>query len=580
MIAPDLDPRRHFTRTETTFAWLRQDGICPDCGRRLDRDLFEGDHIAPWSKGGTTTLDNLEALCRPCNGRKGNRPAVRENPAPVSVWRSTEPLRQWADDALEVVAATTEPVLVEACPGAGKTRFALECAARMIEAGEINRVLVVVPSRRLVEQWVEAATGVGGGASLPLAPPRWRHPQPLPVGVCGGVITYQSLFAQPNWWAAFAAEPGYRALIVFDEIHHAGSESGWGITSQEAFARWAARILCLTGTAFRTKDPMAFVRTVQVGPVERRSVADFSYSYGDALSDGVCRPVLFEHIGGTATFQVPDGTTHTVSTDDDLNARGESYRLRTLLDPKGGHLREMIDVADARLARLRATGDSDAAGLIVCMDCNHADAVADVLTERTGVRPVVVCSRLNNPDDPAPAAALEAFTEGSAPWIVAVKMVSEGVDIRRLRVLVYATNVLAELSFRQIVGRIVRDDPGNTEDYGVMVLPVEERIGTMAERIKAEAPVSLMGPLVVSDPHWRPTPIEATGASGAFVPGDSTGIPEYVTHTDGRRAPAELVALALRHVERTGSPVAAFEMAVAAYHDPLVEAALRASLAD
>lgn len=580
MTLPELDPRRHFTQTETTFAWLRQGGVCRDCERRLDRDLFDGDHIIPWSKGGRTTLDNLEALCRPCNGRKGNRAAPRETPPRVSVSLSTVPLRQWAVDALEVVAATAEPVLIEACPGAGKTRFALECAARMITADEINRILVVVPSRRLVEQWVEAASGIDGGASLPLAPPTWRHPQPLPVGACGGVITYQSLFSQPNWWAAFAAEPGYRALIVFDEIHHAGSESGWGITSQEAFAHWATRILCLTGTAFRTKDPMAFVRTIQVGPVERRSAADYSYSYGDALRDGVCRPVLFEHIGGTATFQVPDGTTHTVSTDDDLNARGESYRLRTLLEPRGGHLREMIDVADARLARLRATGDSDAAGLIVCMDCNHADAVAEVLTERTGVRPVVVCSRLGNPDDTAPAAALEAFTHSSAPWIVAVKMVSEGVDIRRLRVLVYATNVLAELSFRQIAGRIVRDDPGNAEDYGVMVLPVDDRLAAMTERIKAEAPVSLMGPLVLSDPQWRPTPIDGTGERGVFVPGDSTGLPEYITHTDGRRAPAELVALAERHVQRTGSPIAAFEMAVAAYNDPRLEAALRASLAN
>jgi superfamily II DNA or RNA helicase len=403
-------------------------------------------------------------------------------------------LREWAAEALEVVTSTAEPVLIEACPGAGKTRFALEAAARMIMAGEINRVLVVVPSRRLVEQWVEAATGVGGGASIPLAPATWRHPQPLPVATCGGVITYQSLFAQPNWWAAFAAEPGYRALVIFDEIHHAGSESGWGITSQEAFAHWAARILCLTGTAFRTKDPMAFVRTTQVGPVERRSVADYTYSFGDALLEGVCRPVFFEHVGGTATFQVPDGTTHTVSTDDDLNARGESYRLRTLLDPKGGHLREMIDVADTRLARLRATGDADAAGLIVCMDCDHADAVAGVLTERTGVRPVVVCSRLNNPDDAAPAAALETFNHGTDPWIVAVKMVSEGVDIRRLRVLVYATNVLAELSFRQITGRIVRDDPGNAEEYGVMILPVDDRLGVMAARITDEAPVGLTAP--------------------------------------------------------------------------------------
>ncbi len=40
-------------------------------------------------------------------------------------------------------------------------------------------------------------------------------------------------------------------------------------------------------------------------------------------------------------------------------------------------------------------------------------------------------------------------------------MISEGVDIRRLRILVYATNIVTELAFRQITGRIVRTDPKN-----------------------------------------------------------------------------------------------------------------------
>lgn len=571
------DPRRHFTTTETTFAWLRQAGICPDCTRTLDRDLFEGDHITPWSLGGATAPDNLQALCRPCNGRKGARTGIVPRIEPVEVRLSTGPQRDWAERALAKVDETTEPVLIEACPGAGKTRFALEAAARMLKSGEINRVIIVVPSRRLVEQWVEAASGRDGGAAIPLAPATWRHPQPLPVGTCGGVITYQSLFAQPVWWAAFAAEPGIRALIMFDEIHHAGTESGWGINSQDAFAVWAKRILCLSGTPFRTKDPMAFVRTVQVSPVERRSVADLTYSYGDALTDGVCRPVHFQHVGGTATFQVPDGTIRTVTTDEDLNTQGESYRLRTLLDPAGGHLREMIDLADGQLARLRATTDPDAAGLIVCMDCDHADAVANVLTERTGVRPLVVCSRLNNPDDPAPASSLAEFTNGTAPWVVSVKMISEGVDIRRLRVLLYATNVLAELTFRQIVGRVVRSDDANEDDYGVVVLPVDDRLLEMTNRITAEAPVSLVAPVVVTDPTWRPTTIDATTPGATFMPMSSTGTLDFVTHTDGRRAPAELVALAERYVEANASPVPAFEIALAAFTDPQLEAALRAT---
>jgi superfamily II DNA or RNA helicase len=498
----------------------------------------------------------------------------------VKVKLSTAPTRTWAQKALRVVASTSDPVLIEACPGAGKTRFALEAAARMFDSGEINRLLIVVPSRRLVEQWCEASTGVGGGASIPLAPSTWRHPQPMPDGICGGVITYQSLFAQPNWWAAFAAEPGYRALVIFDEIHHAGTESGWGIASQEVFAHWAKRVICLTGTAFRTKDQMAFVRTVAVDSIERRSVADFTYNYGDALKDEICRPIYFEHIGGTATFQVPDGSVQTVTTDDDLNPRGESYRLRTLLDASGGHIREMIDVGDSRLARIRATGDNDAAGLIICIDCDHADAIANILTERSGVRPVVVCSRSNNPDDPIPADGIEKFVGGSSPWIIAVRMVSEGVDIRRLRVLIYATNVIAELTFRQIAGRIVRSDTNNPEDFGVMVIPSDRRLQTMADHITGPAMVNISGQLVQTASRSSYESIEGLESYGSFAPIDSTGVLEFVTHSDGRRAPAELVRLAALHVERTGSPVLPFEIAVAALNDPKIEESLRRSLND
>ena len=32
-----------------------------------DRVLIEIDHIVPRSRGGANSLDNLQALCRPCN---------------------------------------------------------------------------------------------------------------------------------------------------------------------------------------------------------------------------------------------------------------------------------------------------------------------------------------------------------------------------------------------------------------------------------------------------------------------------------------------------------------------------------
>jgi superfamily II DNA or RNA helicase len=558
-----LDPRRFFTPDEVTAAWLLQDRKCRECRRDVPRDLVEGDHIISWSQGGWTVMENLQALCVACNRRKGIREGTAEKvlSAPVAV--ATAPLRQWQERALRAVLSTREPVLVEACPGAGKTRFALEYVARLFSEQIINRVLIVAPTWRLIEQWVEAGTGTGGGAVVPLAPPGWRPTQPLLARWAGAVFTYHALARHTTMFQALVAEPGFRTLVIFDEIHHAGTESTWGIAAQQAFMSSAARVLSMSGTAFRTRDPIAFVET-RGG----KSVSHVAYTYGEALADGVCRPLRFAAIGGTATFQTPAGIIETVSFDDDLNEQGESYRLRTVLDPDGDHLREMLRTADEELRRLRATADPDAGGLVVSMDCDHADAVARALQQMTGTRPTLAYSRLNDPDDPAPRSAIEAFDKGTAPWIVSVRMISEGVDIRRLRVLVYATNVITELSFRQITGRVVRTDPRNgSDDYGSVVLPADPRLLEMAERILDEVPPGQRGPLMIREQEIGARDLRSSGQESGFVPLGSTGELSLVTDTNGRSAPAELVAAAKRYVEASGSPVPPFELALAAAHD-------------
>ena len=557
------DPRRSFTRAEVTAAWLLQDRKCRECLREVPRDLVEGDHVIAWSAGGPTTVENLQVLCIACNRRKGVREGTIEDKATAVVSPSATLLRHWQEEALDVVRRAAGPVLIEACPGAGKTRFALECAARLYSDRIINRVLVVVPTRRLIDQWVQAGSGAGGGATVPLAPAGWRPTQPLLARWAGAVFTYHALFAQTTMFEALAAEPGFKTLVIFDEIHHAGTEKAWGIAAQQAFLAAATRVLNLSGTPFRSRDPIVFVETTN-----GKSVASYTYSYGDALTDGVCRPLRFAAIGGTATFQTPDGTVESVSFNDDLDEQGESYRLRTVLDPSGDHLREMLRTADDELGRLRTSGDPDAGGLVVCIDCDHADAVARILHRMTGTRPTVACSRLNDPEDPSPHPAIETFDKGTSPWIVSVRMISEGVDIRRLRVLVHATNVVTELSFRQITGRIVRTDPGNgDDDYGTVVLPADPRLLEMAQRILEDVPPVQRGPLVIREPQEDGTSIRDSREGSGFVPLGSTGQLTVITDTSGRSAPAYLVAAAERYVELSGSAIPPFELALAAALD-------------
>ena len=560
-----LDPRRYFTPAEVSAAWLRQDRRCRDCGRGVPRDLVEGDHIIAWSAGGPTTMENLQALCVACNRRKGIREGTADEVVRAPVTVGAGPLRRWQEDALQVVLSTTSPVLIDAYPGAGKTRFGLECAARLFLEGAVNRVLIVAPTIRIVEQWVASGTGAGGGAIVPLAPAGWRPAQPLYQRWAGGAFTYHALFAQTTMFQALASEPGYKTLVIFDEIHHVGADRDWGTAVQQAFGAEATRILSLSGTPFRTRGrgSIAFVETR-----DGKTIADYAYSYGDALADGVCRPLRFAAIGGTATFQTRRGGTETVSFDDDLNDRGESYRLLTMLAPNGDHLRQLLRTGDEELTRLRTTGDPDAGGLVVCIDCDHADAVARILHQMTGVRPTVACSRLNDPDDPSPRPAIDAFDKSTSPWIVSVRMISEGVDIRRLRVLIYATNMATELGFRQITGRVVRTDPKNGgEDYGTVIMPADPRFLDMAQRLLAEVPQAQRQPLVICDPRDGSTSIRGHSGDAGFTPLASTGELAMVTDTSGRSAPAALVEAAKRYIEASGSPIPPFELALAAAND-------------
>ncbi len=570
-----LDPRRRwFTKSEVTAAWLRQDRQCLNCRRLLPRDLVEGDHIVPWSRGGRTTMDNLQALCVTCNRQKGNRSVGTYSPPEVrDVRQGDGRLREWQKRALEVVEQTDGPILIEACPGAGKTRFALEAAYRMFELERVNRLLIVAPTVRIVQQWVEAAEGMNGLPKLPLAPPDWRPTSPIYETLCGAALTWATLLANTTQIEALAAEPGYRSLVILDEVHHAGVGHAFGLSAQQAFNNAAHRVVSLTGTAFRTDDPIVFVRTA-----ERLTVPSFTYTYGEALVDGACRPVQFVHIAGSTSFETPDSQVHEVTFDDDLTDRGSSYRLRTALDPRGDLLGFMLSQADADLARLRTSGDPDAGALVVCMDCDHADAVAELLDRITGSRPDVAYSRTNDANDLTGSRAIEMFTKGSQAWLVSVAMVSEGVDIRRLRAIVYATNVLTELAFRQIVGRVVRRDPKNgSDDFGIAYMVADPRMVKFAEDITGTADVVLPSPIVIRDTS-RNEPVRilrlGDSPSGEFQPLASDGIVQAVTDATGRQVPGPLFELARKYIERTSSRIPAFELAVLASTDDKVHAQL------
>ena len=384
------------------------------------------------------------------------------------------PLRAWQVRALERLEGWQGgPFLISAAPGAGKTRPAIELARRLLAARTVTRVVVVCPTTPLTRQWARAAGRLG----VHLAPDA-RSSRP-PGDFDGVVITYARLASNPVAWARGITP---RTLVIADEAHHLGEELAWGTAFATVF-RNAPRWLLLSGTPFRSDaTPIPGVRYDADGT----SLPDVSYTYAEAVRDGVCRRVGFITYDGTLSWRSGDDVIES-SFETVLTTREASRRYRTATStelPDG--LPRILREAHAKLVELRAGGHPDAGGLVIAADRTHAIAISRLMRETTGRAPVVVLHT-----EARAAVKLAAFTASSDPWIVAVNMVSEGVDIPRLRVGVYATAAKTPLIFRQIVGRFVRTITGRPVEASWLYLPADPILRAHASAVEGELRQSL-----------------------------------------------------------------------------------------
>jgi superfamily II DNA or RNA helicase len=335
---------------------------------------------------------------------------------------------------------------------------------------------VVVPTQHLKLQWALAAEKFDIHMD-----PEWASAEgTLPSDVHGVAVTYQQVAANPGALRRLVSQ----AFIVLDEIHHAANARSWGDGIRHAFDPAPVR-LCMSGTPFRSdQSAIPFVRYVG-----EEAHADYEYGYGEALLDHtVVRPVYFPRIKGRMEWTSPDGSTHSAGFEDEIGRTLASQRLRTALDIEGEWLPTVLMKAHRQVMHLRQS-DPRAAGMVIAMDQDHARGIARVLKERSGVQATIATS-----DDPGASRKIADFTESSDPWIVAVRMVSEGVDIPRLKVGVYATNTVTDLFFRQAVGRLVRMTGESKQQRAYMFIPDDARLRTFAFGITEQRRHSLRKP--------------------------------------------------------------------------------------
>ncbi|CAI9408964.1 DEAD/DEAH box helicase [Nocardioides sp. T2.26MG-1] len=386
-----------------------------------------------------------------------------------AAWGTAPSLRAWQSAAMrQYFAELPRDFLAVATPGAGKTTFALSVAAELLGRRMVDRITVVAPTEHLKLQWAEAAARAG----IPIDPTYAAGKGKTSQDFVGIAVTYAGVAVNPL--AMRIRTERFKTLVILDEVHHAGDALSWGEGVREAFEP-AARRLALTGTPFRSDvNPIPFV-TYAPGPDGvPRSVADFTYGYAHALADHVVRPVLFMAYSGEMQWRTRAGDEIAARLGEPLTKDLTAQALRTALDPSGSWIPSVLAAADSRLTEVRRHVP-DAGGLVIATDQDSARAYAKVLRQVSGEPATVVLS-----DEKLASKKISEFTDSDRRWMVAVRMVSEGVDVPRLAVGVYATTTSTPLFFAQAVGRFVRAR-GRGETASVFLPSVPSLLGFASE---------------------------------------------------------------------------------------------------
>ena len=213
------------------------------------------------------------------------------------------------------------------------------------------------------------------------------------------------------------------------------------------------------------------------------AVPDYDYTLEQATHDGVVVPVYFTELNGSVIYKVKDLVTlksknKIVADTTEATEHRAQVAYKHLVNPDGEFCKELLRQAASELTVKIRKHEAltpeclPPGGLVVAASKKHADKIAVLLEEITGEVPVVV-----HGDRPNNKEMIQRFTDGDLPntWLVSVGMVSEGVDIPRIKVLAYLTSSKTELAFHQIVGRAMRARTGNTgemlSEYASVFMP-------------------------------------------------------------------------------------------------------------
>ena len=412
-------------------------------------------------------------------------------------------LRDWQSDCLHSSLnwfdspESNNRFLINAAPGAGKTLAACSIAQELITREDIERIVVIAPRREVVSQWADEFKLVTG-----------RHMMKVTGADTDAAEMGMDLCAT---WSAIQGLQDvlqvicntYKTLVICDEHHHAAVEASWGTSADSAFA--AARFsLILSGTPIRSDGEDAiWLAYDDQGVISQPAAGTYTLTYGDAVDLEYCRPITFHRHNGRFRVDFDDGSHASVSGDKEavlpanlqsiksLQRSLDFYRLACqpqyqsdgVTPDQSGYQATMIEWGIDKLNELRMQMP-EAGGHFLAPSIEVAEYAVRLLEMMDGEKPVLVHSQMPNPEQ-----KIRAFRGSRKRWLVSVNMVSEGVDIKRLRVLVYLPNAKTELYFRQAIGRVVRTNGYEDDTRAYVIMPMLETFDIYARRVEEEMPV-------------------------------------------------------------------------------------------
>lgn len=443
---------RLFNKAQKQIIFSQSHGVCQLCGNELPSD-WHADHVVPFSKGGETKLSNSQALCPNCNIKKSNKMLE---------------LRKWQElffkEPYKFYDKKKKSYLLHAGVGSGKTIASIKAYVEFVKDG--FHVVVCSPSENIRTEWANEFNNMGYNID-----DKYSFRYNYKSEYHGISITYQSLTYANTGFLISNRIIDEKTILILDEVHHLGDTKSWGDAVQ-AMGELAGFVLLLTGTPTRSdnvKIPFAIYEAITEDKKFKLKV-DYSYSYADSVRDKICCPITFRAIDiineNTPDGYLKDCPLHRKILNSSLDTKENTWVLDVI-----------NNYADKQLDELRERMP-DAGGLIVCNSIEDAKNLSNDMPLAT-----LVTSDEDNGHQ------IDEFKKSDDKWIISVRMVSEGVNIPRLRVIVYATNYNTMLFFQQVAGRGVRnrnDNERGTIDHCYFYYPNFEPLVNNATEIEQE----------------------------------------------------------------------------------------------